>query len=51
MYQILSIFLTFLKNVESQNLKMNTVCQQVPSAIMGYQCTCFGGATPFSQLK
>ncbi|PIO36019.1 hypothetical protein AB205_0166740, partial [Aquarana catesbeiana] len=43
--------ITFLQNVESQILKMHTVCQHVLSAIMGYQCTRFVGATPSSQLK
>ncbi|PIO40810.1 hypothetical protein AB205_0056710 [Aquarana catesbeiana] len=30
---------------------MHTVCQHVLSAITGYQCTHFVGATPSSQLK
>ncbi|PIO33919.1 hypothetical protein AB205_0210530, partial [Aquarana catesbeiana] len=42
---------TFLKNVESQILKMHTVCQHVLCAITGYQGTRFVGATPSSQLK
>ncbi|PIO24555.1 hypothetical protein AB205_0085120 [Aquarana catesbeiana] len=50
-YQIVYLFLTFLKNFESQILKMRTVCQHLLSAIMGYQCTRFVGATPSSQLK
>ncbi|PIO26449.1 hypothetical protein AB205_0048200 [Aquarana catesbeiana] len=40
-----------LKYFKSQILKMHTVCRHVLSAITGYQCTCFVGATPSSQLN
>ncbi|PIO25968.1 hypothetical protein AB205_0094170 [Aquarana catesbeiana] len=46
-----SISITFLQNLESQILKMHTVCQHVLSVITEYQCTHFGGATPSSQIK
>ncbi|PIO16013.1 hypothetical protein AB205_0188920 [Aquarana catesbeiana] len=48
---IFLIFTYFKHFLESQILKMHTVCQHVLSAITGYQGTRFVGATPSSQLK
>ncbi|PIO11558.1 hypothetical protein AB205_0019120 [Aquarana catesbeiana] len=39
-----------LTHFKSQIRKMHTVCHHVLSAIRGYQCMCFVGATLSSQL-